>query len=83
MQGYWENDEVRALFRQVEECKERGEKIKQAFICHAEKFARKENSVRNYYYYELKDESRMALLAVAAYFGDVRLIDNIELTRKA
>ena len=33
--------------------------------------------------HELKDESRMALLAVAAYFGDVRLIDNIELTRKA
>lgn len=27
------------------------------------------------------DEKRMALLAVAAYFGDVRLIDNIELTR--
>ena len=33
--------------------------------------------------HELKDESRMALLAVAAYFGDVLLIDNIELTRKA
>ena len=27
------------------------------------------------------DENRLALLAVAAYFGDVRLIDNIELTR--
>lgn len=64
MQGYWENDEVRALFKQVEECKERGEKIKQAFICHAEKFARKENSVRNYYYYELKDESRLKMLGI-------------------
>ena len=31
--------------------------------------------------HELKDEHRTALLAVAAYFGDVRLIDNIELTR--
>lgn len=29
------------------------------------------------------DEKRLALLAVAAYFGDVRLIDNIELTRNA
>ena len=29
----------------------------------------------------LTDEKRLALLAVAAYFGDVRLIDNIELSR--
>lgn len=29
------------------------------------------------------DEKRLALLAVAAYFGEVRLIDNIELTRNA
>lgn len=33
--------------------------------------------------HELTDENRLALLAVAAYFGDVRLIDNIELTRRA
>ncbi len=33
--------------------------------------------------HELHDENRMALLAVAAFFGDVRLIDNIELTRNA
>ena len=33
--------------------------------------------------HELQDESRMALLAVAAFFGEVRLIDNIELTRNA
>ena len=26
-------------------------------------------------------ENRLALLAVAAWFGDVRLIDNIELSR--
>ena len=32
--------------------------------------------------HELADENRLALLAVAAYFGDVRLIDNIELTRR-
>lgn len=31
--------------------------------------------------HELTDSHRTALLAVAAYFGDVRLIDNIELTR--
>lgn len=29
----------------------------------------------------LTDEKRLALLAVAAYFGEVRLIDNIELSR--
>lgn len=33
--------------------------------------------------HELTSENRLALLAVAAYFGDVRLIDNIELTRRA
>lgn len=33
--------------------------------------------------HELHDENRTALLAVAAFFGDVRLIDNIELTRNA
>lgn len=33
--------------------------------------------------HELTDEKRLALLAVAAYFGDVRLIDNIELTRRS
>lgn len=33
--------------------------------------------------HELTAENRLALLAVAAYFGDVRLIDNIELTRRA
>lgn len=32
--------------------------------------------------HELTAENRLALLAVAAYFGDVRLIDNIELTRR-
>lgn len=31
--------------------------------------------------HELTDERRLALLAVAAWFGDVRLIDNIELQR--
>ena len=31
--------------------------------------------------HEVTDEKRLALLAVAAWFGDVRLIDNIELSR--
>lgn len=31
--------------------------------------------------HEVTDEHRLALLAVAAYFGEVRLIDNIELSR--
>ena len=33
--------------------------------------------------HELQDESRMSWLAVAAFFGEVRLSDNIELTRNA
>lgn len=31
--------------------------------------------------HEMTDSHRLALLAVAAFFGDVRLIDNIEMTR--
>lgn len=31
--------------------------------------------------HELKPDSKLALLAVAAYFGEVRLIDNIEMSR--
>ncbi|MBR2144603.1 MAG: pantoate--beta-alanine ligase [Akkermansia sp.] len=31
--------------------------------------------------HEVTDPHRLALLAVAAWFGDVRLIDNIELSR--
>lgn len=31
--------------------------------------------------HEVTDDRRLALLAVAAFFGDVRLIDNIEITR--
>jgi len=31
--------------------------------------------------HEVTDPKRLALLAVAAWFGDVRLIDNIELSR--
>ena len=33
--------------------------------------------------HEVQDDNRLALLAVAAFFGEVRLIDNIELTRKS
>lgn len=53
MQGIWEENEVRELFKEVEASKEKNMPIKQAFVRHAEKFARKPNSVRNYYYHEV------------------------------
>lgn len=68
MQGIWEENEVRQLFQEVESCKEKNLPIKKAFACHAEKFARKANSVRNYYYHEvdnlLVDKDRAEKLGI-------------------
>lgn len=57
MQGIWEEKEVQSLFCEVENCRENNLPIKHAFIKHAEKFARKPNSVRNYYYHEVDNLS--------------------------
>ena len=64
MQGYWENEEIKQLFQEIEECRNRGEKIKNAFFRHAQKFARKENSVRNYYYFQLQNKQMLSALGI-------------------
>lgn len=68
MRGEWSDSEVRELFDQVEKCKNIGKKLKEAFKIHAEKFARKPDSVRNYYYKEVlnlnKDEGRVKKLNI-------------------
>ena len=64
MQGYWENEEIKELFYEVEEKKKKGDKIKEAFSKHAQKFARKENSVRNYYYFQLKNPQMLSSLGI-------------------
>ena len=51
--GCWEDSEVKDLFVQVESMKDLNKPLKNAFIAHAEKYRRKPNSVRNYYYYQL------------------------------
>lgn len=55
MGGLWDEKEILALFKEVEFCKEKNLPIKNAFKSHAEKFARKPNSVRNYYYSEVEE----------------------------
>lgn len=52
--GCWEDQEVVDLFNQVEFQKESNKPLKEAFKNHAEKYRRKPNSVRNYYYYQLE-----------------------------
>ena len=55
----WNDDEVKNLFAEVENCKKKSVSLKEAFVNHAKKFSRKPNSVRNYYYHEvdnLKDD---------------------------
>ena len=51
--GSWKDSEVKALFSVVEDVKESNKPLKTAFVLHAEKYSRKPNSVRNYYYQEL------------------------------
>ena len=51
--GCWNDQEVIDLFSQVEMQKGNNKPLKAAFKVHAEKYRRKPNSVRNYYYYEL------------------------------
>ena len=49
----WKDDEVKSLFLEVENTKKAGRALREAFVKHAEKFKRKANSVRNYYYHEV------------------------------
>ncbi len=52
--GYWNDQEVIDLFNLVEDIKEKNKPLKFAFATHAEKYRRKPNSVRNYYYFQLE-----------------------------
>ncbi len=53
MKGIWKNSEVKELFSVVEDYKGSNRSLKDAFISHAQKYGRKPNSVRNYYYHEV------------------------------
>ena len=53
MKGIWKNSEVKELFSVVEDFKEKNKSLREAFQVHAEKYGRKPNSVRNYYYHEV------------------------------
>ena len=64
----WNDEEVKSLFLEVENTKKAGHALREAFVKHAEKFKRKANSVRNYYYHEVdnleKDSKRMQRLEI-------------------
>lgn len=68
MKGIWKDEEVKSLFKQVEDVKLSGKPTRQAFDMHAKKYGRQNNSVRNYYYAELsrleQDEARRELLGI-------------------
>lgn len=68
MKGIWDNNEVQALFNEVEECKNKNRSLREAFIAHAKKYNRQPNSVRNYYYHEVdslgKDVKRLKKLGI-------------------
>ena len=53
MKGIWNNNEVKELFSMVEDYKEKNKSLREAFQAHAQKYGRKPNSVRNYYYHEV------------------------------
>lgn len=66
--GIWSNQEVKDLFKAVEEIKGSSQPLRKAFIMHAEKYSRMPNSVRNYYYHEIdnltNDKTRLKKLAI-------------------
>ena len=68
MIGVWEDEEVKSLFALVEETKFNKKPLKHAFEKHGILFARKPNSVRNYYYSEVdclkEDEKRRERLGI-------------------
>lgn len=68
MKGIWNNKEVLDLFNEVERCKEKNKTLREAFIAHGQKYNRKPNSVRNYYYREVdeleKDKKRLKELGI-------------------
>lgn len=51
----WNDEEVKVLFGEVENCKHGQTALKNAFCLHAKKYKRKPNSVRNYYYHEVEN----------------------------
>ena len=52
-EGKWQNEEIKDLFLEVEKAKENKKSLKEAFKNHAQKYDRRPNSVRNYYYHEV------------------------------
>lgn len=68
MKGIWENNEVKELFSVVENYKQKNKSLREAFEAHAEKYGRKPNSVRNYYYHEVDnlkaDDKRLKHLGI-------------------
>lgn len=68
MKGIWENSEVKELFSVVESYKQKNKSLREAFQQHAEKYGRKPNSVRNYYYHEVdnlkQDDNRLKKLGI-------------------
>lgn len=66
--GIWKNQEVKDLFSTVENYKNDNKALKEAFVCHAKKYGRKPNSVRNYYYHEIdnlaSDSPRLKKLGI-------------------
>lgn len=57
MKTIWSDEEVKSLFKDVENAKEDNKPLRDAFSAHAKKFNRKTNSVRNYYYHEVDNLS--------------------------
>ena len=66
--GIWKNEEVKDLFKIVEKIRNENKSLREAFILHAQRFGRKPNSVRNYYYHEIdnlkKDPVRLQKIGV-------------------
>ncbi len=82
----WNNEEVKSLFQTVEESKKNQKSLKNAFVAHANRFKRKPNSVRNYYYMEVenlkKDKKRCGMLGINLTLHEKSLFQNFDKTEE-
>lgn len=80
MIGLWEEEEVKTLFQLVEDCKKNNISIKEAFLKHSQLYARKPNSVRNYYYHEVdnlnKDCTSVSDRPLLGFLKTITLVDS-------
>lgn len=75
--GGWREDEIDQLWRQIQQANESGQPLRSVFERMGETLGRKPNSVRNYYYMQLRPKDGQAMRRAAPFetFSDQEVRD--------